>query len=66
MKELNKFLKNAVYRLNIKENSFINNRKSEDVSHSVDKAIVKYKLLDTKTSKKPRHYFHSKQLRQVI
>ena len=59
-KELNKFFKNAVSTLNIIENSFINNRKSEDITDPVDKAIKKYKLLDTKTSKKPRHFFHSK------
>ena len=43
-KELNKFFKNAVPTLNIKENKFITNRSSDGIADSVDKAIDKYKF----------------------
>ena len=43
-KELNKFFKNAVSTLNIKENRFITNRSSDDITDPVDKAIDKYKF----------------------
>ena len=43
-KELNKFFKNAVPTLNIKENSFITNRSSDGITDPVDKAIDKYKF----------------------
>ena len=42
-KELNKFFKNAVSTLNIKENRFITNRSSDGITDPVDKAIDKYK-----------------------
>ena len=38
-KELNKFFKNAVSTLNVKENRFITNRSSDGVTDPVDKAI---------------------------
>ena len=41
-KELNKFFKNAVSTLNIKENRFITNRSSDGITDPVDKAIDKY------------------------
>ena len=37
-KELNKFFKNAVSTLNIKENRIITNRSSKDISNPIDKA----------------------------
>ena len=43
-KELNKFFKNAVSTLNIKENRIITNRSSKDISNPIDKAIDKYKF----------------------
>ena len=43
-KELNKFFKNAVSTLNIKENRFITNRSSDGITDPVDKAIDKYKF----------------------
>ena len=43
-KELNKFFKNAVSTLNIKENRFITNRSSDNITDPVDKAIDKYKF----------------------
>ena len=43
-KELNKFFRNAVSTLNIKENRFITNRSSNDISNPIDKAIDKYKF----------------------
>ena len=43
-KELNKFFKNAVPTLNIKENRFITNRSSGGITDPVDKAIDKYKF----------------------
>ena len=43
-KELNKFFKNAVCTLNTKENRFITNRSSDDISDPIDKAIDKYKF----------------------
>ena len=43
-KELNKFFKNAVSALNIKENSFITNRTSDDTTDPIDKALAKYKF----------------------
>ena len=43
-KELNKFFKNAVSTLNIKENRFITNSSSEGITDPVDKAIDKYKF----------------------
>ena len=43
-KELNKFFKNAVSILNIKENRFITNRSSDGITDPVDKAIDKYKF----------------------
>ena len=36
--------KNAVFTLNINENSFITNRTSDDFSDPIDKAIDKYKF----------------------
>ena len=44
MKELNKFFKNAVSTLNVKENRFITSRSSNDISDPIDKAIDKYKF----------------------
>ena len=41
---LNKFFKNAVSTLNIKENRFITNRSSDSITDPVDKAIDKYKF----------------------
>ena len=43
-KELNKFFRNAVSTLNIKENRFITNKSSNDISNPIDKAIDKYKF----------------------
>ena len=43
-KELNKFFKNAVSTLNIKENRFITNRSSDGITDPVDKASDKYKF----------------------
>ena len=43
-KELNKFFKNAVSSLNIKENRFITSRSSDGITDPVDKAIDKYKF----------------------
>ena len=43
-KELNEFFKNAVSILNINENSFITNRKSDDIIDLIDKAIDKYEF----------------------
>ena len=43
-KELNKFFKNAVSTLNIKENRFITHRSSDGITDPVDKAIGKYKF----------------------
>ena len=43
-KELNKFFKNVVSALNIKENRFITNRSSDGITDPVDKAIDKYKF----------------------
>ena len=43
-KELNKFFKNAVSTLNIKDNRFITNRSSDGITDPVDKAIDKYKF----------------------
>ena len=43
-KELNKFFKNAVSTLDIKENRFITNRSSDGFTDPVDKAIDKYKF----------------------
>ena len=43
-KELNKFFKNAVSTLNIKENRFITNRSSDGITDPVDKVINKYKF----------------------
>ena len=43
-KELNKFFKNAVSTLNIKENSFITNRPLDGITDPIDKAIDKYKF----------------------
>ena len=43
-KEPNKFFKNAVSTLNIKENSFITNRSSDGITDPIDKAIDKYKF----------------------
>ena len=43
-KELNKFFKNAVSTLNIKENRFITNRSSDGITDPIDKAIDKYKF----------------------
>ena len=43
-KELNKFFKNAVSTLNIKENRFITNSASDGITDPVDKAIDKYKF----------------------
>ena len=43
-KEPNKFFKNAVSPLNIKENRFITNRPSDGITDPVDKAIDKYKF----------------------
>ena len=42
--ELNKFFKNAVSTLNIKEKRLITNRSSDGITDSVDKAIGKYKF----------------------
>ena len=42
-KELNKFFKNAVFTLNIKENRFITNRSQDGITDSIDEAIGKYK-----------------------
>ena len=41
-KELNKFFKNAVSTLNVKENRFITNRSSDGITDPADKAIEKY------------------------
>ena len=43
-KELNKFFKNAVSTLNIKENRLITNRSSDGITDPIDKAIGKYKF----------------------
>ena len=43
-KELNKFFKNAMSTLNIKENRFITNRSSDGITNPIDKAIKKYKF----------------------
>ena len=43
-KKLNKCFKNVVSTLNIKENRFITNRSSDDISDPIDKAIDKYKF----------------------
>ena len=43
-KELNKFFKNAVSTLNIKDNRFITNRSSDGITDPIDKAIDKYKF----------------------
>ena len=43
-KELNKFFKNAVSALYIKENRFITNRSSDGITDPIDKAIYKYKF----------------------
>ena len=43
-KELNKFFKNAMSTLNIKENRFITNRSSDGITNPIDKAINKYKF----------------------
>ena len=43
-KELNKFFKNAVSTLNIKENRFITNRSSDGITDPVYNAIDKYKF----------------------
>ena len=43
-KELNKFFKNAVSTLNIKENNFITNRPLDGITNPIDKAIDKYKF----------------------
>ena len=43
-KELDKFFKNAVSTLNFKENRFITNRSSDDITDPADKAIDKYKF----------------------
>ena len=61
-KELNKFFKNAVSTLNVKENRLITNRSSDGITDPVYKAIDKYKfhpsiLFNTKKSKKPRCFF---------
>ena len=61
-KELNKFFKNAVFTLNIKENRFITNRSQDGITDSIDEAIGKCKsqlsvLLIRKHPKKPRCFF---------
>ena len=65
-KELNKFFKNAVSTLNIKENRFITNRSSDGITDPVDKAIDKYKfhpsILLIQKHLKTTIFFHSKQL----
>ena len=43
-KELDKFFKNAVSTLNFKENRFITNRSSDDITDPADKAIDKHKF----------------------
>ena len=43
-KELNKFFKNAVSTLNIKEKSFITSRSLDGITDPIDKAIDKYKF----------------------
>ena len=43
-KELNKFFKNAVSTLNVKENRFITSRSSDGITDPVDKTIDKYKF----------------------
>ena len=43
-KELNKFFKNALSTLDIKENSFITNKSLDGINDSIDKAIDKYKF----------------------
>ena len=43
-KKLNKCFKNVVSTLNIKENRFITNRSSDDISDPIDKAIDKCKF----------------------
>ena len=43
-KELNEFFKNDVSALNIKENSFITNMKSDDITDPIDEASDKYKF----------------------
>ena len=67
VKELNKFFKNAVSTLNIKENRFITNRSSDGVTDPKDKAIDKYKFLSgillIRKHLKTTMFFHSKQLR---
>ena len=47
VKELNKFFKNSVSTLNIKENKFITNRSSGGITGHIDKAIYKYKFHST-------------------
>ena len=43
-KELNKFFKNAVSTLNVKEDRFTTNRSSDGITDPVDIAIDKYKF----------------------
>ena len=43
-KELNKFFKNTVSILNIKENRFITNTSSDGITDPIDRAIDKYKF----------------------
>ena len=63
-KELNKFFKNAVSPLNIKENRLITNRSSGGITDPVDKAISKYKfhpsILLTQKHLKNHHIFSFK------
>ena len=43
-KELNKFFKNAVFTLNIKENRFVTNRSSDGIPDPIGNAINKFKF----------------------
>ena len=65
--ELNKFFKNAVLTLNVKENRFITNRSSDGVTDPKDKAVDKYKFLPgillIRKHLKTTKFFHSKQLK---
>ena len=67
-KELNEFFKNAVFTLNITENSFITTRKSDGITDLVDKAIDKFypSILLIQKHLKTTMVFHSKELCWVL
>ena len=56
-KELNKFFKNAVSTLNVKESRFITNRSLDGITDPVDKAIDKYKFHPSILLKNQKKYF---------